>query len=65
MFQGANDPRVPLYESEQMAAAVRANNGTVWSIVAKNEGHGMRRKVNQDYLDCSEALFLKTFLVKR
>ncbi len=65
IFQGANDPRVPLSESERMAAAVRANNGTVWSIVARNEGHGMRRKANQDYLDCCEALFLKTFLVKR
>jgi dipeptidyl aminopeptidase/acylaminoacyl peptidase len=65
IFQGANDPRVPLSESEQMAAAVRANNGTVWSIVARNEGHGMRRKANQDYLDCCEAMFLKTFLVNK
>jgi dipeptidyl aminopeptidase/acylaminoacyl peptidase len=65
MFQGANDPRVPLSESEQMAAAVRANNGTVWSIVAKDEGHGLRRKANQDFLDYAEALFLTTFLTKR
>jgi|WetSurMetagenome_2_1015567.scaffolds.fasta_scaffold00008_6 dipeptidyl aminopeptidase/acylaminoacyl peptidase len=65
IFQGANDPRVPLSESEQMAGAVRKNGGIVWSIIAKDEGHGMRRKANLDYLDCAEALFLTTFLVNR
>ncbi|HUI91695.1 MAG TPA: prolyl oligopeptidase family serine peptidase [Chitinivibrionales bacterium] len=65
IFQGANDPRVPLYESEQMAGAVRANGGVVWSIVAKDEGHGIRRKANQDYLDFAEAMFLKMFLLEK
>jgi Tol biopolymer transport system component/pimeloyl-ACP methyl ester carboxylesterase len=62
IIQGANDARVPLEESQQIAAAVRKNNGIVWMLVAGDEGHGYRRKSNQDYQDLCEALFLKTFL---
>ncbi len=37
---GANDPRVPASEADQIIAAVRANGREVWSITAANEGHG-------------------------
>jgi dipeptidyl aminopeptidase/acylaminoacyl peptidase len=48
--QGANDPRVPLSESDQIVAAVRGNQVPVWYVVAKDEGHGFRKKTNTDYL---------------
>jgi dipeptidyl aminopeptidase/acylaminoacyl peptidase len=47
--QGANDPRVPLHESDQIAAAVRAKGVPVWYLVAKDEGHGFQKKSNSDY----------------
>ena len=58
IVQGKNDPRVPLSESEQMLAAVKKNGGPVWYVLGKNEGHGFAKKVNQDYLQNVEALFL-------
>ena len=64
IIQGANDPRVPLEESQQIARAVRANKGAVWMLVAGDEGHGFRRKSNRDHQECVEALFLKTFLCR-
>ncbi len=64
IIQGANDPRVPLEESGQIAQAVRTNGGTVWMLVAGDEGHGFRKKSNQDYQECSQALFLQSFLVR-
>lgn len=45
---GANDPRVPASEAHQMVAAVRAQGREAWHLVAANEGHGFRRKENQD-----------------
>jgi dipeptidyl aminopeptidase/acylaminoacyl peptidase len=46
---GANDPRVPKSEADQMVAAVRANGGTAWHLVAADEGHGYAKKENRDY----------------
>jgi dipeptidyl aminopeptidase/acylaminoacyl peptidase len=34
---GANDPRVPASEADQIIAAVRANGGEAWHVLAKNE----------------------------
>ncbi|HEX5758654.1 MAG TPA: S9 family peptidase [Thermoanaerobaculia bacterium] len=48
--QGANDPRVPLSESEEIVRAVEANGAPVWYLVAKDEGHGFAKKPNTDYL---------------
>jgi dipeptidyl aminopeptidase/acylaminoacyl peptidase len=50
IIQGANDPRVPASESEQMLAAVRANETDAWYLLAKDEGHGFDKKSNQDYM---------------
>jgi dipeptidyl aminopeptidase/acylaminoacyl peptidase len=63
VIQGLNDPRVPAGESEQIVAAVRENGGTVWYLLAKDEGHGFRKKTNRDYLADVRALFLETFLL--
>jgi len=53
---GANDPRVPATESEQIAREVRANGQRVWTMTAANEGHGFAKKPNADLLQ--ELVFL-------
>jgi dipeptidyl aminopeptidase/acylaminoacyl peptidase len=56
---GSNDPRVPVSESEQLVWSVRAAGGEVWYLLAKDEGHGFRKKANRDaYLE-SAASFLQ------
>ena len=62
---GKNDPRVPVTESEQIAAAARKNGGPVWYVVGKDEGHGFARKTNQDYLQMVEVLFLRRYLLNQ
>jgi dipeptidyl aminopeptidase/acylaminoacyl peptidase len=61
---GQNDPRVPVGESAQMRDKVRAQGGAVWYLVAKDEGHGFRKKANADYLQYAEILFLQKFLLE-
>jgi dipeptidyl aminopeptidase/acylaminoacyl peptidase len=61
--QGANDPRVPLSESDQMVAAVETNGVPVWYVVAKDEGHGYQKKANSDYLRTVSIVFLETYLL--
>ncbi|HEX8201367.1 MAG TPA: prolyl oligopeptidase family serine peptidase [Isosphaeraceae bacterium] len=63
VVQGENDPRVPPREAEQIIAAVRAHGVPVWSILARDEGHGFARASNQEYQQAVEFLFLKRFLV--
>jgi len=60
IVQGANDPRVPLTESRQMVAKIRANGGEVWYLEGLNEGHGFRKLDNIDYFQWAVALFLET-----
>lgn len=45
---GANDPRVPVGEAEQIVRAVRQNGQDVWYMLARNEGHGFDKKTNRD-----------------
>jgi len=61
--QGANDPRVPASESEQMVHVIRKNGGQVWYMLAKDEGHGFRKKSNRDYYNHATVLFLQTFVL--
>ena len=61
--QGANDPRVPLSESDQVVAALEDNGTPVWYIVAKDEGHGFAKKSNADYLRSVFMEFVKTYLL--
>ena len=46
IFQGANDPRVPQAESDQIVGAIRKNGGHVDYIVFPDEGHGFARPEN-------------------
>lgn len=63
IIQGLNDPRVPASEAEQMLAAVRANGGDAWYLLATDEGHGFRKKSNRDFQYQAVALFLERHLV--
>ena len=62
IYQGANDPRVPASESEQMVARLRAQGTEVWYILAKDEGHGVHKKSNQEAVRATEVQFLKSVL---
>jgi len=61
--QGANDPRVPLTESDQIVAAVKSNGVPVWYLVAKDEGHGFGKKTNTDYQRAVLFEFVRRFLL--
>jgi dipeptidyl aminopeptidase/acylaminoacyl peptidase len=63
VIQGQNDPRVPVTESEQMVQAIRQSGGAVWYLMAKDEGHGFRKKRNADFQFLTTILFLEKFLV--
>jgi dipeptidyl aminopeptidase/acylaminoacyl peptidase len=58
VVQGMNDPRVPATESQQMAYRIRSKGIEVWYLAAKDEGHGFRRKPNQDAYLLTAAMFL-------
>jgi len=59
---GANDPRVPLSETEQLVEAVRRQGQDVWTMVARNEGHGFRKKENRDLFYQLSVLFFDRHL---
>ena len=47
VLQGANDPRVLKVESDEIVEAARANGAPVEYLVFDDEGHGLRKKENQ------------------
>jgi dipeptidyl aminopeptidase/acylaminoacyl peptidase len=61
--QGQNDPRVPASESQQMVKAIREQGGSVWYLLAKDEGHGFAKKKNRDFQFLATILFLKEHLL--
>jgi dipeptidyl aminopeptidase/acylaminoacyl peptidase len=61
---GANDPRVPKSEADQLVAKVQAQGTPVWYMVGENEGHGFGKKENQDYLFWSTLQFWQQTLLK-
>ena len=63
VVQGRNDPRVPVTESEQMLKAIRDHGGTVWYLMAKDEGHGFAKKKNADFQFLAMIQFLQAFLL--
>ena len=64
VVQGLNDPRVPVTEAEQMVKAIRGQGGTVWYLMAKDEGHGFAKKRNSDFMFFSIIQFLQENLIK-
>lgn len=64
IIQGKNDPRVPLSEAEQMVATIRKNGGSVWYLMAKDEGHGFSKKKNSDFQFLAMLRFFEEVLLK-
>lgn len=62
IIQGANDPRVPASEAEQILAAVREVGGDPWYLLALDEGHGFAKKSNRDFQRQAETMFLSEVL---
>jgi dipeptidyl aminopeptidase/acylaminoacyl peptidase len=65
VVQGANDPRVPKSEADQIVKALRDRGQTVWYLVGENEGHGFGKKENQDYLFWNTLMFWDQTLLKK
>lgn len=62
IIQGANDPRVPASEAEQILTAVREAGNEPWYLLALDEGHGFSRQSNRDFQRAAETLFLREVL---
>ena len=62
IFQGFNDPRVPVSESEQITMALEAAEVPAWYVLYLDEGHGFRKKVNQDHSFAVQIQFLRSLL---
>jgi len=63
VVQGANDPRVPLAQSDQIVAKVQANGTPVWYLVGTNEGHGFQKKDNSDFQRAVLIEFMRQYLL--
>lgn len=63
IIQGLNDPRVPASESEQMKEKMKAKGDKVWYMLARDEGHGFRKKNNIDYMQWAIVMFLQENLI--
>jgi dipeptidyl aminopeptidase/acylaminoacyl peptidase len=63
VLQGANDIRVLQVESDEMVAAIRANNVPVEYVIFPDEGHGFRKKENQIKGYGQVLTFLDTYLL--
>jgi dipeptidyl aminopeptidase/acylaminoacyl peptidase len=61
---GKNDPRVPVSESQQIADALKKAGTPVWLMIANDEGHGYRKKPNQDFQFYATVQFLQQYLLK-
>lgn len=59
VMQGANDPRVPQSESEQVVAGIRKNGVETWYVLYADEGHGFLKKHNNDLRREVETVFLQ------
>ncbi len=47
LIHGARDPRVPISEAEQLAAAVREHGGILEYLRFEDEGHGIVKRANR------------------
>lgn len=63
VVHGANDPRVPLSEAEQIVETLKQHQVPVWYLVAQDEGHGFSKKKNVDFLFYATIRFMQEFLL--
>ncbi len=64
IVQGGNDPRVPASEAVQMKERIKEKGGTVWFLMANDEGHGFRKKGNVDFQFYATVAFIREHLLK-
>ena len=64
VVQGANDPRVPKSEADQIVATLKKQQTPVWYMLGKDEGHGFAKKKNADYLFYSMVQFIRDHLLQ-
>lgn len=62
VVQGANDPRVLQVESDELVAAVQANEVPVEYVVFPDEGHGFLKRENRIAASEAYVQFLETYL---
>ena len=62
VIQGANDPRVPQSEAEQIVRAIKGRNGTVEYLLFLDEGHGIAKLPNRIKAYTAIAEFLDKYL---
>jgi len=60
--QGANDPRVPKSEADQIVKKVRESGREAWYFLALDEGHGFSKKPNRDAWTRTSIYFLELSL---
>ncbi|EAU64517.1 S9 family peptidase [Stigmatella aurantiaca] len=65
VYAGANDPRVPRGESDQIVRALRERKVPVEYMVAENEGHSLSRRENQIEFMARMARFLEAHAAPR
>ncbi len=65
VVQGANDPRVPASEAEQIVKIVRGKGNPAWYMLARDEGHGFAKKSNADYQLWAGSLFWEEYLLPK
>ena len=63
IVHGANDPRVPVSEAEQLFDILEGQEVPVWYLVATDEGHGFAKKHNIDYQFYTNIMFMRQFLL--
>jgi dipeptidyl aminopeptidase/acylaminoacyl peptidase len=64
IVHGANDPRVPVSEAEQIRDILHKQGTPVWFLVARDEGHGFAKKRNADFQFYATVMFVQQFLLK-
>jgi len=64
VIHGRNDPRVPLFEAEQVVAALEARNQEVHLRVFDDEGHGLSKRKNRIAGYAEAAGFLSRHLLR-
>jgi dipeptidyl aminopeptidase/acylaminoacyl peptidase len=64
VVQGANDPRVLQVESDEIVAAVKANNVPVEYVIFPDEGHGFTKRENRIAASDAFVAFLDKYLKK-
>jgi dipeptidyl aminopeptidase/acylaminoacyl peptidase len=64
VIQGANDPRVPQSEADQIVESIKNRGGVVEYLLYPDEGHGLRKTENKLDAYGKMAEFLKTHVAK-